>query len=213
MLKSLISCNATLITLLCENIMYEVMTPEEVLQKFLSHEMRIKDYKHVEDLHQGNVPNTEPRVVALKTTSEKEEGAPNRPLQAQRRGAGHHHQKLSTNLKEPEEKGLQTPQQRGFATIVVKLIIISLNILMIVMIIGKRTRRERKRQRSRSSSTNRREAKPTPARSGTQTRVPPTMTMRTSSPSPPTRTFYSQRQPQVPRAQRKQEEGIPNIFS
>jgi hypothetical protein len=53
--------------------MYEVMTPEEVLQKFLSHDMRIKDYKHVEDLHQGNVPNTEPRVVAFKTTSEKEE--------------------------------------------------------------------------------------------------------------------------------------------
>jgi hypothetical protein len=68
------------------------MTPEEVLQNFLSHEMKIKDYKHVEDLHQGNVPNTEPRVVALKTTSEKEEGAPNRPLQAQRRGAGPHHQ-------------------------------------------------------------------------------------------------------------------------
>jgi large-conductance mechanosensitive channel len=52
------------------------------------------------------------------------------------------------NLKEPEGKGLQTPQQRGFATVVVKLIIISLNILMIVMIIGKRTRRERKRQRA-----------------------------------------------------------------
>jgi hypothetical protein len=73
MLRSLISCNATLNTLLRENPMYEVMTPEEVLQKFLSHDMRIKDYKHVEDLHQGNVPNTEPRVVAFKTTSEKEE--------------------------------------------------------------------------------------------------------------------------------------------
>jgi hypothetical protein len=73
MLRSLISCNATLVTLLCEGPRYEVITHEEVSGKFLSHEMMVKESKHVEDLPQGNVPNFEPKAIAFKVTSEKEE--------------------------------------------------------------------------------------------------------------------------------------------
>jgi hypothetical protein len=81
MLRSLISCNDTLVTLLRKNPRYEVMTPEEVLVKFLSHEMMVKESKHVEDFTQGNVSATEPRIVALKATSEtKEVGAPSKEL-------------------------------------------------------------------------------------------------------------------------------------
>jgi hypothetical protein len=56
MLRSLVSRNATLVTLFLENLRYEVLTPKEVLGKFLRHEMMFKDSKHVEDLHQGNAP-------------------------------------------------------------------------------------------------------------------------------------------------------------
>jgi hypothetical protein len=73
MLRSLISCNATLVTLLCEGPGYEVITREEVFDKFLSHEMMVKESKHVEDLPQRNVPNFEPKAIAFKVTSEKEE--------------------------------------------------------------------------------------------------------------------------------------------
>jgi hypothetical protein len=79
MLRSLVSRNATLVTLLCENHRYKVMTPEEVLGKVLSHEMMVKDSKLIEDLHQGNA-NTEPQVVAFTTTSDKEEGASSKEL-------------------------------------------------------------------------------------------------------------------------------------
>ena len=60
-LRSLVSSNATLVTLLCQNPRYKVMTPEEMLVKFLSHEMMVKDSKHIEDLTQRNT-NIEPQV-------------------------------------------------------------------------------------------------------------------------------------------------------
>jgi hypothetical protein len=50
MLRFLVSRNATLITLLHENPWYEKMTLEEVLGKYLSHEMMVKDSKNIQDL-------------------------------------------------------------------------------------------------------------------------------------------------------------------
>jgi hypothetical protein len=61
-----------------ENTRYEVITPEEVFGKFLSHEMMVKDSKYVMDLHQRNAITTEAQVVAFKSTSEKEEEAPSK---------------------------------------------------------------------------------------------------------------------------------------
>jgi hypothetical protein len=63
-----------------KNPRYEVMTLNVVLGKFLRHEMMVKDSKHVEDLHKGNSPTTEPQAIALKAISEKEEGAPSKEL-------------------------------------------------------------------------------------------------------------------------------------
>jgi hypothetical protein len=80
MLRSLISCNATLVTLILEGPMYEVITPEEVLDKFLSHEMMVNHFKFVEDLCQDNISTIEPQVTAFKAPSEKEEGAPSKGL-------------------------------------------------------------------------------------------------------------------------------------
>ena len=60
--------------------MYEVITPEEVLDKFLSHEMMVNHFKFVEDLCQDNISTIEPQVTAFKAPSEKEEGAPSKGL-------------------------------------------------------------------------------------------------------------------------------------
>jgi hypothetical protein len=107
MLRSLVSRNATLVTLLCENPRYKVMTPEEVLGKVLSHEMMVKDSKLIEDLHQGNA-NTEPQVVAFKATSDKEEGASSKELLIDP-------SKLDdeANPQDIEGKGLQTSCKEG----------------------------------------------------------------------------------------------------
>jgi hypothetical protein len=63
MLRLLISCNATLDTLLHENLKYEVMTPKEVLSKFLNHEMMVKDSKYVEDLHKKMPPQLSHKLL------------------------------------------------------------------------------------------------------------------------------------------------------
>lgn len=54
MLRSFTSHNATLVTLIHETLRYKMMSPEEVLVKFLSHDMMVKDSKHIEDLDLGS---------------------------------------------------------------------------------------------------------------------------------------------------------------
>jgi hypothetical protein len=54
MLRSFTSHNATLVTLIHETLRYKMMSPEEVLVKFLSHDMLVKDSKHIEDLDLGS---------------------------------------------------------------------------------------------------------------------------------------------------------------
>jgi hypothetical protein len=77
MLRSLISYNATLVTLLRENPRYEKMSLEkmsleEMFGKFLSHEMMVNESKHLEELVQGNVTTIELEVVVFKATNEEE---------------------------------------------------------------------------------------------------------------------------------------------
>jgi hypothetical protein len=73
MLRSFTSYNATLVTLIHGNPRYEKMSPKEVIGKFHSHEMMVKDSKHIKDLAQGNVTTIEPQPIALKATSEAKE--------------------------------------------------------------------------------------------------------------------------------------------
>jgi hypothetical protein len=73
MLRSFTSHNATLVSLVLENPMHKKISPKEVLGKFLSHEVLVRDSKYIEDMAQGNVSSNEPQVVAFKATNEKEE--------------------------------------------------------------------------------------------------------------------------------------------
>jgi hypothetical protein len=61
-----------LVNLIRENPRYTKMTPEEILGKFVSGRMMVKEAKYVDDAANGPLPLYEPQLVALKATSRKE---------------------------------------------------------------------------------------------------------------------------------------------
>jgi hypothetical protein len=54
------------------------MSPEEVIGKFVSFELMIKDSKHIANLEQGATSTPEVQPVALKATKEEKESTPSR---------------------------------------------------------------------------------------------------------------------------------------
>jgi hypothetical protein len=50
---------------------YKQMSPEEVIGKFLSFELMIKDSKHIVNLEQGTTSTPEVQPIAFKATEEK----------------------------------------------------------------------------------------------------------------------------------------------
>jgi hypothetical protein len=59
------------------------MSPEEVIGKFVSFELMIKDSKHIVNLEQGTTSTPEVQPVVFKATEEKEESTPSRlPIDA-----------------------------------------------------------------------------------------------------------------------------------
>jgi hypothetical protein len=61
-----------LVNLIRENPRYTKMTPEEILGKFVSGRMMVKEARYVDDALNGPLPIYEPQSVALKATSSKE---------------------------------------------------------------------------------------------------------------------------------------------
>jgi hypothetical protein len=72
-LRSLVFRNPTQVQLICGDPRYKLMSPEEVIGKFVSFELLIKDSKHTVNLEQGATSTPEVQPVAFKTTEEKKE--------------------------------------------------------------------------------------------------------------------------------------------
>jgi hypothetical protein len=72
-LRSLVFCNPTQVQLICGDPRYKLMSPEEVIGKFVSFELMIKGSKHIVDLEQGGTSTPEVQPVAFKATEEKKE--------------------------------------------------------------------------------------------------------------------------------------------
>jgi hypothetical protein len=72
MLRSFTVIDLYLVNLICENPRYTKMTPEEILGKFVSGRMMVKEARYVDDALNGPLPIYEPQPVALKATSNKE---------------------------------------------------------------------------------------------------------------------------------------------
>jgi hypothetical protein len=80
-LRSLVFCNPTQVQLIRGDPRYKQMSPEEVIGKFVSFELMVKDSKHIVNLKQGATSTPEVQPVAFKATKEKkEESTPSRLL-------------------------------------------------------------------------------------------------------------------------------------
>jgi hypothetical protein len=78
-LRSFVFRNPTQVQLIRGDPRYKQMSPEEVIGKFVSFELIIKDSKHIVNLEQGTTPTPEVQPVAFKAMEEKkEESTPSR---------------------------------------------------------------------------------------------------------------------------------------
>ena len=72
MLRSFTVIDPHLVNLIHENPRYTKMTPEEILGKFVSGRMMVKEARYVDDALNGPLHVYEPQPIALKATSSKE---------------------------------------------------------------------------------------------------------------------------------------------
>jgi hypothetical protein len=72
MLRSFTVIDPHLVNLSQENPRYTKMTPEEILEKFMSGRMMVKEARYVDDAFNGPLPVYEPQPVALKATSSRQ---------------------------------------------------------------------------------------------------------------------------------------------
>jgi hypothetical protein len=72
MLRSFTVLDPYLVNSIRENPRYTKMKPEEILRKFVSGRMMIKEARYVDEALNGPIPIYEPQIVALKATSSME---------------------------------------------------------------------------------------------------------------------------------------------
>jgi hypothetical protein len=70
-LRSLVFCNPTQVQLIRGDPRYKLMSPEEVIGKFVSFELMIKDSKHIVNLEQGATSTPEVQPVAFNAMEEE----------------------------------------------------------------------------------------------------------------------------------------------
>jgi hypothetical protein len=82
-LRSLVFRNPTQVQLIRGDPRYKLMSPKEVIDKFVSFELMIKDSKHIVNLEPGATFTPEVQPVAFKATEEKKESTPSKlPIDA-----------------------------------------------------------------------------------------------------------------------------------
>jgi hypothetical protein len=78
-LRSLVFCNPTQVQLIRGDPRYKLMSPEEVIGKFVSFELMIKGSKQIINLEQGDTSTPEVQPIAFKATEEeKKDSTPSR---------------------------------------------------------------------------------------------------------------------------------------
>jgi hypothetical protein len=179
-LRSLVFLNPTQVQLIRGDPRYTLMSPEEVIGKFMSFELMIKGSKKI--IEQDGSSTPEAQSVAFKATEEKkDESTSSRlPIDASKLDNEEMALIIKSFPKSSSKGGGRTtsPAPRKFATSVVSPVTLLQNVLYQVTVTGITTRRARGGKRR--GNTRRRAAMPMCAASGTPTRAPPT--------PPPTRT-------------------------
>jgi hypothetical protein len=184
MLRSFTVLDPHLVNNIRENPRYTKMSPEEILGKFVSGRMMIKEARYVDDALNG--PIREPQTVALKATRSKE-ALPSKVAQVEAAGLNEEEMALiikrfKTTLKGRRSTPTRT-RRRGSAPAsnVVRLVILSL--IVPIMIV---TRKRRVENGKRRRTTRRQRARHILERSGIRIAPRPTPTTKDSPPLPST---------------------------
>jgi hypothetical protein len=192
-LRSLVFRNSTQVQLIRGDPRYKLMSPEEVIGKFVSFELMIKGSKHIVDLEQGGTSTPEMQPVAFKATEEKKEESTSSRLPVDASNLDNEEMALiikSFHQILKQRRGRTTnPAPRGCATSVVSPVILSLNAQCLVIVTGTTTRGGRRRRRR--GTIRRRAGMPTCVGNGTTMRAPPTPSTRIPQTSPSTRASSS----------------------
>jgi hypothetical protein len=168
-----------LVNLICENPRYTKISPKEILGKFVSGRMIVKEARYVDDIANGPLPLYEPQLVALKATTNKE-ALPNKVTQVEAGGLNEEEMALVIKrfkialkgCKDYPNKNKSKGKRSCFKCS--KIVHLLLNDSIIKMTRYK-TRKGRRRKRS---SIERRRARHTSERNGTQTILHLTPTMK-----------------------------------
>jgi hypothetical protein len=170
-LRSLVFCNPTQVQLIHGDPRYKLMSPEEVIWKFVSFELMIKGSKQIVNLEQGDTSTLEVQPVAFKATKDKKEEFTSSRLPIDASKLDNEEMTLIIkSFRQTLNKGrgrTTNPAPRGCATNVVSPVILSLNVLCLVIVTGTATRRGGRRKRR--STTRRRATMPTFVGNGTPT--------------------------------------------
>jgi hypothetical protein len=150
-LRSLVFRNPTQVQLIRGDPRYKLMSPEEVIGKFVCFELMIKGSKQIVNLEQGGTFTPEVQPVAFKATEDKkEESTSSRlPIDASKLDNEEMARIIKSFrqiLKQRRGKDYK-PCSKGCATSVVSPIISLLNVLCQVIVTGATTRRKRKEKK------------------------------------------------------------------
>jgi hypothetical protein len=72
MLRSFTVIDLHLVNLIRDNPRYTKMSPEEILGKFMSGHMMVKEARYIDEIANEPLPHNEPQLIALKATTNKE---------------------------------------------------------------------------------------------------------------------------------------------
>jgi hypothetical protein len=187
MLRSFTVIDPHLVSLICENPRYTKMTPEEILGKFVSGRIMVKEARYVDDALNGPLPVYEPQPVALKGTSSKE-ALPSKVAQVEAASLNEDEMALiikrfKTALKGRKEYPNKN-KTRGSAPAsnAVRLVILLLNVPTMKMTRDKKDMGRRRRRKA----IGRQKARLILEKNGISTAPHPTPTMKDWRPQPST---------------------------
>jgi hypothetical protein len=193
-LRSLVFRNPTQVQLICGDPRYKLMSPEEVIGKFVSFELMIKGSKQIVNLEQGDTSTPEVQPVAFKAKEEKKEESTSNRLPIDASKLDNEEMALIIKsfrqiLKQRKGKDYKSCSKRvchkcGKPSHFIAKCPMSSD--------SDRATARGERGRKRRSTTRRRAAMPTCVGNGTPTRAPPTPSpTRTPPTSPSTRVSSS----------------------
>jgi hypothetical protein len=197
MLRSFTVLDPHLVNSIREKPRYTKMTPEEILGKFVSERMMIKEARYVDEALNGPMPIYEPQTVALKATSSRE-ALPRKVAQVE--AARLNEDEMALIIKH-FKTALKGRKESAPASSAVRQVILFLNVPIMKMT---RETKDMGRERTRRF-TRRRRARHTWAKSGTRIVLRPTLTTKDSPPQPSTNRRSSPTTPYLPNG--KGEEG------